>query len=144
MMRNRISKLPNGDFRVEPDTTIYGIRKMLRPKHRDYWDKPIRRNRKEQLTLEEIEYRHERNRMNADWDGLTHSPDRLDPDVAILDDIILSAHHRIKMYETLDKGLWHSIFGTNNKDEIVRERELIREYTQMREEMISWKKRVGE
>ena len=36
---------------------------MHRPKH-DYWDEPIKRNRKEQLTPEEIEYRHAKNRMD--------------------------------------------------------------------------------
>ena len=88
-MKNKISKLPNGDFQV--------MREKLRPIHK--------------------------------------TPD---PDIAILDDIILSAHKRIGLYQTLDKGLWHNIFGTDNTDEIVRERELIRTYETMREEMIQW------
>ena len=62
-MNKTIKKLDNGDFQVEDNTTVYGIRKMLRPKH-DYWDQPIKRNRKEQLTPEELEYRHAKNRMD--------------------------------------------------------------------------------
>ncbi len=63
-MKKTIKKLDNGDFLVEPDNvTLYDIGKMHRPKH-DYWDKPIKRNRKEQLTPEEIEYRHAKNRMD--------------------------------------------------------------------------------
>ena len=147
MMKNKITKLDNGDFQVE-DTVVYGIRKpkkeeetireMLRPKHRnlfewppkkpkkvsELWDKPIKRNRKEQLTPEEIEYRHDQNRMKHDID--------------ILDDIILSAHRRIAMYETLQQGTWYNIFRPDNKDEILKERELIREFKKMKKEMIEW------
>ena len=152
-MKRTIKKLNNGDFEVQPDNTIvYGIRKpkkeeqtirnMLRPKHRnlhrnlfewppkkpkkvsDLWDKPIKRNRKEQLTPEEIEYRHDQNKMKHDID--------------ILDDIILSAHRRIAMYETLQQGTWYNIFRPDNTDEIVKERELIREFKKMKKEMIEW------
>ena len=98
-MKNKITKLDNGDFQVENDNTIiYGIRKYI----------------------------NEERTMRGKLRPIHKTPD---PDIAILDDILLSAHKRIGLYETLDKGLWHSIFGTDNKDEIVRERELIREYT---------------
>ena len=109
-MKNKISKLPNGDFQVEDGTIVYGIRKYIDD---------------EKTMREKLRPIHK-------------TPD---PDIAILDDIILSAHRRIAMYETLNEGLWHTIFGTDNTDEIVRERELIREYTQMKREMIEWKKR---
>ena len=109
-MNKTISKLPNGDFQVEDDTIVYGIRKYI----------------KEERTMRE--------KLRP----IHRAPD---PDIAILDDIILGAHKRIGLYQMLDKGLWHSIFGTDNTDEIVRERELIREYTQMKREIIEWKKR---
>lgn len=132
-MKRTIKKLNNGDFEVQPDNTIvYGIRKYineertmrekLRP--RIHWDKPIKRNRKEQLTPEEIEYRHDQNKMKHDID--------------ILDDIILSAHRRIAMYETLQQGTWYTIFRPDNTDEILRERELIREFKKMKSEIIEW------
>tara|TARA_Y100000034_G_scaffold128824_1_gene184149 strand:+ start:52 stop:405 length:354 start_codon:yes stop_codon:yes gene_type:complete len=107
-MNKTISKLPNGDFQVEPDNTI---RKMLEPKY---------------LT-ETKRWRDIQDNAQTD-------------DLLILDDIILSAHRRIAMYQTLQKGMWYSIFRPDNTDEIVRERELIREYETMREEIIKWKK----
>ena len=61
-------------------------------------------------------------------------------EVMIIDDIILSAHKRIAMYQTLQEGLWRIIFGIDNTDEILKERKLIREYEKMREEMIEWNK----
>tara|TARA_Y100001938_G_C7940172_1_gene353897 strand:- start:325 stop:750 length:426 start_codon:yes stop_codon:yes gene_type:complete len=136
-MNKTIKKLDNGDFQVE-DTTVSGIRRMLRPKH-DYWDKPIKRNRKEQLTPEELEYRHERNRMNQmeGWPTV-EAPD---PDIAILDDIILGAHKRIALYEMLQNGMWYATFRCDSTDEVLRERELIREFEQMKQEVIEWKKR---
>ena len=85
----------------DDNTTVYGIRKMLRPIHKS-------------------------------------ESETKDPNIVILDSIIQSAHHRIAMYETLDKGLWNSIFGTDNTDEIVKERELIREFEQMKQEIILW------
>ena len=110
MMKNKITKLDNGDFQVEDDTIVYGIRKYIN---------------EERTMREKLRPKH-RNTID---------------DLVIIDDILLSAHRRIAMYETLNQGLWHTIFGTDNTDEIVRERELIREYKRMKEEMIEWKKR---
>ncbi len=149
-MNKTIRKLDNGDFEVQPDnTTVYGIRKMLRPKH-DYWDQPIKRNRKEQLTPEELEYRHAKNRMNQmegwptnapdDWDGLTHKPTP-NPNIHLLDECIAGAHKRISLYEMLQNGMWYATFRCDSTDEILREKELIKEYERMKEEVIEWNKR---
>ena len=110
-MNKTITKLDNGDFQVEDssDTIVYGIRKMLEPKY---------------LT-ETKRWRDIQDRTQTD-------------DLLILDDIILSAHRRIAMYKTLQKGMWYSIFRPNNTDEILKERELIREFKKMKQEIIEW------
>ena len=64
-----------------------------------------------------------------------------DPDIAILDDIILGAHKRIALYEMLQNGMWYATFRCDSTDEVLRERELIREFEQMKQEVIEWKKR---
>ena len=117
-MNKTISKLPNGDFRVEKDdnTIVYGIRKYINE------ERTMREKLRPKFVTE-----------TEQW--------KTNQDIAIIDDIILSAHRRIAMYETLNEGLWHTIFGTDNTDEIVRERELIREYKRMKEEIILWSKR---
>ena len=115
-MNKTISKLPNGDFRVEPDnTTVYGIRN----KYINNEERTMREKLRPKFVTE-----------TEQW--------KTNQDIAIIDDIILSAHHRIAMYETLNQGLWHSIFGTDNTDEILKERELIREFKKMKQEMIQW------
>ena len=129
-MKNKISKLPNGDFSVEENTTVYGIRKYineersmrekLRPIHRNLFEWPPEKP----MPTGEIP---------GPW---SVTPE--DPNIVILDSIIQSAHHRIAMYETLDKGLWNTIFGTDNTNEIARERELIEEFKQMKQEIIEW------
>ena len=109
MMKNKITKLPSGDFRVEEDNTIlYGIRKYIK---------------EEQSMREKLRPIH-RKTPNTD--------------IAILDDIILTAHKRIAMYQTLNEGLWNTIFGTDNTEEIIRERELIREFKKMKQEILEW------
>ena len=115
-MNKTISKLTNGDFRVEPDnTTVYGIRN----KYINNEERTMREKLRPKFVTE-----------TEQW--------KTNQDIAIIDDIILSAHHRIAMYETLNQGLWHSIFGTDNTDEILKERELIREFKKMKKEMVEW------
>ena len=107
-MKNKISKLPNGDFQVEENTTVYGIRKYIN---------------EEQTMREKLRPIHKTSE---------------NPNIAILDDIILTAHKRIALYQTLQEGLWNTIFGTNNTNEIARERELIKEFKRMKQEIIEW------
>ena len=108
-MKRTIKKLSNGDFQVEPDNTIvYGIRKYIN---------------EERTMREKLKPIHRTNK---------------DPNITIIDDIILSAHHRIALYQTLQEGLWNTIFGTDNTNEIARERELIEEFKRMKQEIIEW------
>ena len=110
-MKRTIKKLNNGDFQVEPDNTVVY---------------GIRKYINEERTMREKLRPKHRNTID---------------DLVILDDIILSAHRRIAMYETLQQGTWYNIFRPDNTDEILKERELIREFKKMKEEMIEWKKR---
>ena len=103
-MKNKISKLPNGDFQVEENTTVYGIRKYIN----------------EERSMRE------------------HKSESEDPNLAILDDIILGAHKRIAMYEMLHNGMWYATFRCDSTDEILRERELIEEFKRMKQEIIEW------
>lgn len=146
-MKKTIRKLDNGDFLVEPDNvTLYGIGKMHTskdhmPAAKDvHWDKPIKRNRKEQLTMEEIEYRHAKNRMNQMEGWPTNAPTE-NPNIKLLNECIAGAHKRIKLYEMLQNGMWYATFRCDNKDEILRERMLIKEYERMKVEVIEWNKR---
>jgi len=75
------------------------------------------------------------------WRDIQDNARNITNEVMIIDDIILSAHKRIAMYQTLQEGLWHTIFGIDNTDEILHERELIRDCEKMREEIIEWNKR---
>ena len=137
-MKRTIKKLNNGDFEVQPDNTIvYGIRKYineertmrekLRPIHRTSIDKtPI-------CISDPKEYYDTNKRVNQTVRDIGAKND-----IAILDDIILSAHKRIAMYETLQQGTWYTIFRPDNTDEILRERELIREFKKMKSEIIEW------
>ena len=131
---------------------------MKIPKH---WKKPIKRSRKEPITKEELEYRHmnnriikhasgdftvEQHRMNQmegwpleDWDGLTHSPE--DPNIKLLNECIEGASKRIKLYKMLEHGMWYATFRCDSKDEILRERMLIKEFINMKEDVIQWNKR---
>ena len=111
-----------------------------------YWDKPIKRNRKEQLTPEELSYRHAKNRMNQmqGWPtsnvakALINEVQDEDPNITLLNEIIEGAHQRIAMYEMLQNGMWYATFRTDATDEILRERELIKEFKRMKEEIIEW------
>ena len=111
-----------------------------------YWDQPIKRNRKEQLTLDEIEYRHEKNSMDQmeGWPtfnvakALINEVQDEDPNITLLNEIIEGAHQRIAMYEMLQNGMWYATFRTDATDEILRERELIKEFKRMKEEIIEW------
>ena len=107
-MKRTIKKLNNGDFEVQPDNTIVY---------------GIRKYIKEERTMRE---------------KLRPIHKAPNTDIAILDDIILSAHRRIAMYETLQQGTWYTIFRPDNTDEILRERELIREFKKMKSEIIEW------
>ena len=114
-----------------------------------YWDQPIKRNRKEQLTKEEIEYRHARNRMDQmeGWPisnvakALIPEVPGIDPNITLLDEIIEGAHKRIALYEMLHNGMWYATFRTDATDEILRERDLIKEFENMKTEIEEWKKR---
>ena len=165
-MKKTIKKLDNGDFLVEPDNvTLYGIGKMHTskdhmPAAKDvHWNKPIKRNRKEQLTLEEIHYRHQKNRMDQmeGWPKPDHKhytpvsnvakalinevPEE-DPNITLLNEIIEGAHKRIAMYEMLQNGMWYATFRCDSTDEILRERELIEEFKRMKQEILEWKERL--
>ena len=104
-MNKKISKLPNGDFQVEENTTVYGIRKYIN----------------EERTMREHK-----------------SESETDPNLAILDDIILGAHKRIAMYQMLHNGMWYATFRCDSTDEILRERELIEEFKRMKQEILEW------
>ena len=107
-MNKKISKLPNGDFRVEDDTIVYGIRKYIN---------------EERTMREKLKPIHKTSE---------------DPNIAILDDIILGAHKRIAMYQMLQNGMWYATFRCDSTDEILRERELIEEFKRMKQEIIVW------
>jgi len=117
------------------------------PKH---WKKPIKRSRKEPITKKELEYRHMKNRIikhasgdftveHNDWDGLTHSPE--DPNIQLLNECIEGANKRIKLYKMLEHGMWYATFRCDSKDEILRERMLIKEFINMKEDVIQWNKK---
>ena len=126
------------------------------PKH---WKKPIKRSRKEPITKEELEYRHMKNRIikhgNGDFtvehnemkdiveeleEYLTaESPE--DPNIQLLNECIEGANKRIKLYKMLEHGMWYATFRCDSKDEILRERMLIKEFINMKEDVIQWNKR---
>ena len=108
-MKNKISKLPNGDFQVEENTTVYGIRKYIN----------------EERTMRE--------KLKP-----IHKSESEDSNIAILNDIILGAHKRIAMYEMLHNGMWYATFRCDSTDEILRERELIEEFKRMKQEILEW------
>jgi hypothetical protein len=62
----------------------------------------------------------------------------IDPNITLLDEIIEGAHQRIALYEMLHNGMWYATFRTDATDEILRERELIKEFKRMKEEIIEW------
>lgn len=73
-----------------------------------------------------------------DWDGLTHKPQT---DIDILNEIIRDAKQRIALYKQLDKGLWASIFRTDNSEPIREEEKLIEEWQRMITEIEIWTSR---
>jgi hypothetical protein len=61
-----------------------------------------------------------------------------DPNIKLLDECIEGARKRIQLYETLNQGLWYNIFRPDSTNEIIKERELIREFLQMKQEIREW------
>jgi len=61
-----------------------------------------------------------------------------DPNLKLLDECIEGAHKRIQLYETIQTGLWYNIFRSDSTNEIIKERELIREFKKMKQEVREW------
>ena len=62
-------------------------------------------------------------------------------DIDILREIIRDAKKRIAMYKELDKGLWASIFRTDNSEPIKEEEALIQDWQRMIDEIEIWTSR---
>ena len=159
MKKKKTSKLLHDDlFKWPPEKP----KKAAKDVH---WNKPIKRNRKEQLTLEEIHYRHEKNRMDqmkgwpkpdhkhytpvsnvAKKDIVEELEEYLarqddDPNIQLLNECIEGASKRISLYKMLQNGMWYATFKCDSKDEILRERMLIKEFINMKEDVIQWNKK---
>lgn len=65
-----------------------------------------------------------------------------DPNIELLSECIADAHKRIKLYEMLQGGLWYAIFRSNSNEEILKEKELIKEWGRMKLEVIEWDQKV--
>ena len=64
-----------------------------------------------------------------------------DPNIQLLNECIEGASKRIKLYKMLEHGMWYATFRCDSKDEILRERMLIKEFINMKEDVIQWNKR---
>lgn len=64
-----------------------------------------------------------------------------DPNIKLLNECIESASKRIKLYKMLEHGMWYATFRCDSKDEILRERMLIKEFINMKEDVIQWNKK---
>ncbi len=91
-------------------------------------------------TREEIIMRHKVIRHNNGDFHIEREP-HLRGDIDILREIIRDAKKRIAMYKELDKGLWASIFRTDNSEPIKEEEALIQDWQRMIDEIEIWTSR---
>ena len=64
-----------------------------------------------------------------------------DPNIQLLNECIEGANKRISLYKMLQKGMWYATFKCDSTDEILRERMLIKEFINMKEDVIQWNKK---